>query len=79
MGLDIREAVEVLSALAPSLAEAMRTIRAKAFVILGRALLPIGRIAADTSVLLGKTQTLRAWVISWRADGPRPGRGVLRR
>ncbi|MEU9567784.1 transposase family protein, partial [Streptomyces sp. NPDC048161] len=30
----IREAVEVLSALAPSLTEAMRTIRAKAFVIL---------------------------------------------
>ena len=44
----IREAVEALSALAPSLAEAMRTIRAKAFVILDGTLLPIDRIAADT-------------------------------
>ncbi|SCE23301.1 Helix-turn-helix of DDE superfamily endonuclease [Streptomyces sp. DvalAA-43] len=44
----IREAVEVLSALAPSLTEAMRTIRAKAFVILDGTLLPVDRVAADT-------------------------------
>ncbi|MHB6904562.1 transposase family protein [Streptomyces sp. DB-54] len=50
----IREAVEVLSALAPSLAEAMRTIRAKAFVILDGTLLPIDRIAADTPYYSGK-------------------------
>ncbi|PJN30459.1 IS5/IS1182 family transposase, partial [Streptomyces sp. CB02959] len=46
--------VEVLSALAPSLAEAMRTIRAKAFVILDGTLLPIDRIAADTPYYWGK-------------------------
>ncbi|MDQ0945762.1 transposase family protein [Streptomyces sp. V1I1] len=44
----IREAVEVLAALAPTLAEVMKTIRAKAFVILDGTLLPIHRIAADT-------------------------------
>ncbi|MFI6645940.1 transposase family protein [Streptomyces sp. NPDC050504] len=50
----IREAVEVLSALAPSLAEAMKTARAKAFVILDGTLLPIDRIAADTPYYSGK-------------------------
>ena len=50
----IREAVEVLAALAPSLDEAMRTIRAKAFVILDGTLLPIDRIAADTPYYSGK-------------------------
>jgi hypothetical protein len=50
----IREAVEALSALAPSLEEAMRTIRAKAFVILDGTLLPIDRIAADTPYYSGK-------------------------
>ncbi len=49
-----REAVEVLAALAPSLAEAMNTIRAKAFVILDGTLLPIDRIAADTPYYSGK-------------------------
>lgn len=44
----IREAVEVLSTLAPTLAEAMKTIRTKAFVILDGTLLPIDRIAAHT-------------------------------
>ncbi|MDQ1040574.1 hypothetical protein QFZ75_006990 [Streptomyces sp. V3I8] len=44
----IREAVEVLSTLAPFLAEAVRAIRAKAFVILDGTLLPIDRVAADT-------------------------------
>ncbi|MFF0430146.1 transposase family protein [Streptomyces sp. NPDC004520] len=50
----IREAVEALSTLAPSLAEAMRTIRAKAFVILDGTLLPIDRIAVDTPYYSGK-------------------------
>lgn len=50
----IREAVEVLTTLAPTLAEAMKTIRTKAFVILDGTLLPIGRIAADTSYYSGK-------------------------
>ncbi|MFI6467833.1 transposase family protein [Streptomyces sp. NPDC050528] len=44
----IREAVEALAALAASLAEAMKTIRTKAFVILAGTLPPIGRIVADT-------------------------------
>lgn len=43
----IREAVEALAGLAPSLAEAMRTMREKAFVILDGTLLPIDRIPAD--------------------------------
>ncbi|WP_228992000.1 transposase family protein [Streptomyces sp. DH8] len=50
----IREAVEVLAALAPTLAEAMRTMRTKAFVILDGTLLPIDRIAADTPYYSGK-------------------------
>ncbi|WP_411129790.1 transposase family protein [Streptomyces sp. x-19] len=50
----IREAVDALAALAPSLAEAMRTIRTKAFVILDGTLLPIDRIAADTPYYSGK-------------------------
>lgn len=44
----VREAVEVLAALAPTPAEAMRVARTKAFVILDGTLLPIDRIAADT-------------------------------
>lgn len=50
----VREAVETLAALAPSLAEAMRTIRTKAFVILDGTLLQIDRIAADTPYYSGK-------------------------
>ncbi|WP_426402806.1 transposase family protein [Streptomyces sp. R-07] len=50
----IREAVDVLAALAPSLAEAMKTIQMKAFVILDGTLLPIDRIAADTPYYSGK-------------------------
>ncbi|MEF9881634.1 transposase family protein [Streptomyces sp. P9-A4] len=50
----IREAVDVLAALAPSLAEAMKTIQMKAFVILDGTLLPIDRIAADTPYHSGK-------------------------
>lgn len=44
----IREAIDVLAALAPTLAEVMRTAARKAFVILDGTLLSIDRIAADT-------------------------------
>jgi hypothetical protein len=50
----IAEAVEVLAALAPGLAEAMRTAATKAFVILDGTLLPIDRIAADRPFYSGK-------------------------
>uniref|UniRef100_A0AAU3IB72 Transposase family protein n=1 Tax=Streptomyces sp. NBC_01393 TaxID=2903851 RepID=A0AAU3IB72_9ACTN len=50
----IREAVEVPTTLAPTLAEAMTTARTKAFVILDGTLLPIDRIAADTPYHSGK-------------------------
>lgn len=50
----IREAVEVLSALAPSLEQAIITAAAKAFVILDGTLLPIDRIAADRPFYSGK-------------------------
>ncbi|MFE3527065.1 transposase family protein [Streptomyces sp. NPDC059161] len=50
----IREAVDVLAAIAPTLAEAMSTMRTKAFVILDGTLLPIDRIAADTPYYSGK-------------------------
>lgn len=50
----IREAVDVLAALAPTLAEAMHIARTKAFVILDGTLLPIDRIAADPPYYSGK-------------------------
>ncbi|MDT9682287.1 transposase family protein [Streptomyces sp. TRM76323] len=50
----ITEAVEVLTALAPSLAEAVRTASAKAFVLLDGTLLPIDRIATDRPFCPGK-------------------------
>ncbi|WP_217135874.1 IS5 family transposase [Streptomyces sp. AC558_RSS880] len=50
----ITEAVEVLAALAPTLAEAVRTASSKAFVLLDGTLLPIGRIAADRPYYSGK-------------------------
>jgi DDE superfamily endonuclease len=50
----IAEAVEVLAALAPSLAEAVRTASSKAFVLLDGTLLPIDRIAADRPYYSGK-------------------------
>ncbi|MGW6394690.1 transposase family protein [Streptomyces sp. NPDC055103] len=50
----IHEAVDVLAALAPTLAEAMCIARTKAFVILDGTLLPIDRIAADTPYYSGK-------------------------
>ncbi|MER6097715.1 transposase family protein [Streptomyces sp. NPDC001728] len=50
----VREAMELLAALAPSLAQVMRTASRLAFVILDGALLPIDRIAADTPYYSGK-------------------------
>lgn len=50
----VREAIDVLAALAPALTEAMDTIRTKAFVILDGTLLPIDRIAVDTPYYSGK-------------------------
>jgi hypothetical protein len=50
----IIEAVEVLAALAPTLAEAVRTASSKAFVLLDGTLLPIDRIAADRPYYSGK-------------------------
>ncbi|GAA2248994.1 IS5/IS1182 family transposase [Streptomyces atrovirens] len=50
----VTEAVELLAALAPSLADAVRTASVKAFVILDGTLLPIDRIAADRPFYSGK-------------------------
>jgi hypothetical protein len=50
----IAEAVEVLAALAPSLAGAARTASTKAFVLLDGTLLPTDRIAADRPFYSGK-------------------------
>ncbi|XMN10608.1 transposase family protein [Streptomyces griseobrunneus] len=50
----IHEAMEVLAARAPTLAQAMVTARTKAFVILDGTLLPIDRIAADTPYCSGE-------------------------
>ena len=50
----VTEAVELLAAFAPSLADAVRTASAKAFVILDGTLLPIDRIAADRPFYSGK-------------------------
>ncbi|NJQ04589.1 transposase family protein [Streptomyces lonarensis] len=50
----IAEAVEVLAAFAPSLAEAARTASAKAFVLLDVTLLPTDRIAANRPFYSGK-------------------------
>ncbi|MFE3329223.1 IS5 family transposase [Streptomyces sp. NPDC059176] len=50
----ITEAIEVLAALAPTLAEAVRKASLKAFVLLDGALLPIDRIAADRPYYSGK-------------------------
>lgn len=49
----VHEAVEVLAAGAPTLAEAIETARKKAFVILDGTL-PIDRIAADTPYYSGR-------------------------
>jgi len=50
----IREAVELLAALAPTLDEAIEQARSKAYVILDGTLLPIDRIAADRPFYSGK-------------------------
>ncbi|MFF4741609.1 IS5 family transposase [Streptomyces sp. NPDC001268] len=50
----IAEAVDVLAALAPDLAAAVKTAARKAFVILDGTLLPIDRIAADRPFYSGK-------------------------
>ena len=50
----IRETVDLLAALAPTLTDAVETARAKAYVILDGTLLPIDRIAADRPYYSGK-------------------------
>lgn len=50
----IREAVDLLAALAPTLEQAMTTVRKKAYVILDGSVLPIDRIAADRPYYSGK-------------------------
>ncbi|WP_405387807.1 transposase family protein [Streptomyces sp. NBC_01102] len=50
----IREAVDLLAALAPTLEQAMTTVRKKAYVILDGTVLPIDRIAADQPCYSGK-------------------------
>ncbi|SEB61997.1 DDE superfamily endonuclease [Streptomyces sp. 2131.1] len=50
----IREAIEVLAALAPTLQQAMDEARRKAFLILDGTLLPIDRITADRPYYSGK-------------------------
>ncbi len=50
----ITEAVDVLAALAPSLAEAVRAASSKAFVLLDGTLLPTDRTAADRPLYSGK-------------------------
>lgn len=50
----IAEAIDVLAALAPTLAEAIKTASAKAYVMLDGTLLPIDRIAVDRPFHSGK-------------------------
>ena len=50
----ITEAIELLAALAPTLAEAVRAASMKAYLILDGTLLPIDRIAADRPFFSGK-------------------------
>ncbi|MBZ6093510.1 transposase family protein [Streptomyces olivaceus] len=52
----VTEAVELLAALAPGLADAVRTGSSKAYLILDGTLLPIDRIAADRPFYSGKHQ-----------------------
>ncbi|GEC10250.1 hypothetical protein SSP24_79050 [Streptomyces spinoverrucosus] len=53
----VTEAVELLAALAPTLAEAVRTASTKAYLLLDGTLLPIGRIAADRPFYSGITRS----------------------
>jgi hypothetical protein len=50
----VTEAVDLLAALAPTLADAIRAASTKAFVLLDGTLLPIDRIAADRPFYSGK-------------------------
>lgn len=50
----VAEAIDVLAALAPTFAEAMKTASTKAFVMLDGTLLPIDRVAADRPFHSGK-------------------------
>jgi hypothetical protein len=50
----IREAIDLLAQLAPTLADAMKTASTKAFVLLDGTLLPIDRVAADRPFYSGK-------------------------
>ncbi len=50
----VTEAVELLAALVPSLADAVRTASAKAYLLLDGTLLPIDRIAADRPFYSGR-------------------------
>ncbi|MDT0433198.1 MULTISPECIES: transposase family protein [Streptomyces] len=50
----VREAIDLLAGLAPTLDEAMVTARSKAYVILDGTVLPIDRIAADRPYYSGK-------------------------
>ncbi|WP_328825829.1 transposase family protein [Streptomyces sp. NBC_00252] len=50
----VREAIDVLAALAPTLNKAMVMARSKAYVILDGTVLPINRIAADRAYYSGK-------------------------
>lgn len=50
----IREAVDLLAALAPTLEQAMPAVRKKAYVILDGTVLPVDRIAADRPYYSGK-------------------------
>ena len=50
----ITEAVELLAALAPTLAEAIQTASQKAYLLLDGTLLPIDRVAADRPFYSGK-------------------------
>jgi hypothetical protein len=50
----IRETVDLLARLAPTLRDAVQTARAKAYVILDGTLLPIDRVAADRPYYSGK-------------------------
>jgi hypothetical protein len=53
----VTEAVALLAALAPTLAEAMRAASMKAYLILDGTLLPIDRIAADRPFYSGTRNT----------------------
>jgi hypothetical protein len=63
----IREAVDVLAALAPTLAEAMDIARTKAFVILDGTLLPIDRLTEPLSSWGLRSETGSSGGVTWRS------------